>query len=114
MDKAREIIADALFEFSGSGQGVDDMLAAIAEAQSDVILSALSAAGYRVVGPGEVDGAGCIATDKMMLSCDEDGWSYAIRHGELFEPGSFDFVSQPHEAILEIAAALSKPQESET
>lgn len=45
---AKEVIAMALYEYSGSGQGVDDMLAEIAMAQTDAILAALEAAGYVV------------------------------------------------------------------
>ena len=53
----RDVIVKALFDWAGSGQGVDDMLAEIAQAQSDAILSALAAAGYRVVREGGLDAA---------------------------------------------------------
>lgn len=52
---AREVIAQTLFEFSGNGQGVDDMLAEIANAQTETIIDALTAAGYRILGPSELD-----------------------------------------------------------
>ena len=38
MVEARDIVAKALYDWAGSGQGVDDMLAAIAEGQADDIL----------------------------------------------------------------------------
>ncbi len=49
---AREIIARALVDWSGSGQGADDMLAEIANGQADAILAALTAGGYRILAPG--------------------------------------------------------------
>lgn len=62
MTDAREIIVEALFEFSGSGQGIDDMLKAVSEMQADAIVAGLDAAGIRlagtedrILGPDEVD-----------------------------------------------------------
>ena len=49
MTSAKEVIAAALFEWGGSGQGVDDILAEIATAQAVAILAALDAAGLVVV-----------------------------------------------------------------
>lgn len=54
-NRVKEVIARALYEWSGSGQGVDDMLAEIAMAQSDAILAALEAAGYVVVERAVID-----------------------------------------------------------
>ncbi len=51
---AREIIARALVDWSGSGQGADDMLAEIANGQADAILAALTAGGYRILARGEI------------------------------------------------------------
>lgn len=44
-----EVIAAALLEYSGSGQGVDDMLVEIAQSQTSAIIDDLRAAGYIIV-----------------------------------------------------------------
>ena len=44
-----EIIAGALLDYSGSGQGVDEMLIAIAEGQASAILEELEQEGWCVV-----------------------------------------------------------------
>jgi hypothetical protein len=50
----RDVIAGILFEYSGSGQGVDEMLAEIATAQADAIISGLEASGRSIVHKDEI------------------------------------------------------------
>lgn len=50
----RDVIAGILFEYSGSGQGVDEMLAEIATAQADAIISGLEASGRAIVHKDEI------------------------------------------------------------
>jgi hypothetical protein len=52
----REVIAQSLFDFSGSGQGVDDMLEAIAFEQSHAIFNDLKTAGYSIIHDSENHG----------------------------------------------------------
>lgn len=70
---AADIIARALCEWSGSGQGVDDMLAEISAAQSAAILSAISASGYRILAPDELDPKTIEACAKVS-EADADEW----------------------------------------
>ena len=51
---ARDVIAGILFEYSGSGQGVDEMLAEIATAQADAIIAGLEASGRSIVHKDEI------------------------------------------------------------
>lgn len=44
--EAQGIIADALFDWGGSGQGVDDMLQSIAASQANAVCEALARDGY--------------------------------------------------------------------
>lgn len=86
---AREVIAQTLFEFSGNGQGVDDMLAEIANAQTETIIDALTAAGYRILGPGELDGGTLKRAAKAQCSgCATD---VPINDEGYHQQGSFTF-----------------------
>lgn len=54
MNTPHDTIAQALFDFSGSGQGVDDMLADIAASQATAILDSLKANGWLIVSKGAI------------------------------------------------------------
>ena len=87
---AREVIAQTLFEFSGSGQGVDDMLAEIANAQTETIIDALTAAGYRILAPSELDAETVerIASSPLPPKVIAAAWgAWHSRHGGKLGPG---------------------------
>ena len=63
MTDAREIIAEVIQDFRDAGQPINDVVLSV----SDDIISTLTAAGYRILGPGEV------TTLQKALSKAEDG-----------------------------------------
>jgi hypothetical protein len=80
----REIIAQSLFDFSGSGQGVDDMLEAIAFEQSHAIFNDLKTAGFTIIHDSENHGPTRDRAAEVAETCPDTPFSESRRwHGNL-------------------------------
>ena len=111
MVEARDIVAKALYDWAGSGQGVDDMLAAIAEGQADDILDALTDAGWTLAPPGSRvvpdGGVDAETVERCAEVADVIGDEYDARAtGARLTSESIDSLRAAESAANRIAAAL--------